>query len=64
MPHPCREEADGVTMHACGSKQSKVALCGVDIVDVDATAGYQKVCQTCFPRDRGKGGGDGINDRG
>ena len=51
-------------MHACGSKQSKVALCGADIVDVDATAGYQKVCQTCFPRDRGKGGGDGINDRG
>jgi hypothetical protein len=51
-------------MHACATKKSQVALCGVEIVDVDVTAGYLKLCQVCYPRDKGKGGGDAINARG
>ncbi len=55
MTHPCRTGNPGTVLHACGSVSSTTTLCGleVDPKGIDVTAGYDRICRKCYPRNPG-----------
>ncbi len=67
MVHPCATDNPGTVMHACASEDSATTLCGLKIspVGINITAGYQRMCPTCFPRVRvtDPSAGDDIGGR-
>lgn len=55
MVHPCRTGNPGTVLHACTSPSSEKTLCGLEIQtsEINVTAGYDRVCRKCFPKDQG-----------